>query len=217
MNSTISKDLNEDPASHANLVAEETANETLDESSNASNDNSDNRSDNPSDDESFLVFEEETAFSDGFDCLRWSIFEDVLNSQVYEDLSNRRASTLRPFYGHPITELSATEPPCYMIAFTTEALPEIETPGYKRPSRLMVSRDDGGIVTIADVFYKLSSYIQANKEDILWVLRATVQFDPPLRPYQDIPGGTQLSFCGLNPTILHGELDSVGVLIDDGN
>jgi hypothetical protein len=108
MDSTISKDLNEDPVSRANLVAEKTANETSDESSNASNDNSDNRSDNPSDDESFLVFEEETTFSDGFDCLRWSVFEDVLNSQVYEDLSNRRASTLIPFYVHPIAEFSAT-------------------------------------------------------------------------------------------------------------
>jgi hypothetical protein len=81
----------------------------------------------------------------------------------------------------------------------------------------MVSRDDGGIVTIADVVHQLSSYIQANKEDILWVLGATVQFDPPLRPYQDIPAGTRLYFCGLSPTFLHGELDSVGFLIDDGN
>jgi hypothetical protein len=203
MTTNTSTDATESAARDAVRIADETAGENSDESSDESSDN-----------ESAIEYEEEITLSDEFDRLRWSVFEDISNIQVYEDPSKKRTSKLSPFLGHPIAGKSATKAPCHKIAFSIEALVYIETPGYKRPGRLVICRADGGIVTIADVVEQLPPYIRANRDDIFWVIGPTMQFEPPISAIEDIPADTELFFAGFSFNVIDEEYYSIGVELD---
>jgi hypothetical protein len=211
MTTNTSKDATENATRDAVRIADKTAGENSDESSDES---SNNDSDNESDNESAIEYEEEITLSDEFDRLRWSVFKDISNIQVYEDPSKKRTSKLLPFLGHPIAGKSATEPPCHKIALSIEALVYIETPGYKRTGRLVICRADSGIVTIADVVEQLPPYIRANRDEIFWVIGPTMQFDPPISAIEDIPADTELFFAGFSFNVIDEEYHSIGVELD---
>ena len=107
-----------------------------------------------------------TAMNPAFHRLRWSVFEDVSNIRVVEDLDNPQPE-LFPFLDHPIAGEPATKIPLREIPIDIEALMQWETSDYERPESLTVHRADGGAVTVGDVVEQLSGYIIANKDDIL--------------------------------------------------
>ncbi|KAI2488222.1 hypothetical protein Ptr902_02355 [Pyrenophora tritici-repentis] len=188
------------------LPANDTDNENSDEGS--------NDSDNESSNESAMEYENVMTVSDDFDSLCWYVFGGTSHIQVYSDPSNKCTSSLSLFHGHPIEKAPATSPPCHKLAFSIETRSYIETPGYKKPRRLVVLGIDGGIVTISDVVEQLSPYIRANKEDIFWVLGPTIQFDPPLSPYQDTPVNTNIWSSGFSFGVIEEEYYSIGVELD---
>jgi len=119
--------------------------------------------------------------NEAFERLRWSVFEDISNILVLDDPK----TDLSPFEGHAIASEPASEIPLTKIAFSIDELnefaaletgfsdEEFDEPGfeenrrYQRPEPLLVTRADGGTVTVADVVQQLSGYFLTYKEDIL--------------------------------------------------
>ncbi|KAI4604746.1 hypothetical protein J4E83_010987 [Alternaria metachromatica] len=119
--------------------------------------------------------------NEAFERLRWSVFEDITNILVLDDPK----TALSPFDGHAIASKPASEIPLTKIAFSIDELnqfaaletgfsdDEFDEPGfeenrrYQRPQPLLVTREDGGTVTVADVVQQLSGYFLTHKEDIL--------------------------------------------------
>ncbi|KAI4706359.1 hypothetical protein J4E89_009093 [Alternaria sp. Ai002NY15] len=119
--------------------------------------------------------------NEAFERLRWSVFEDISNILVLDDPK----TDLSPFDGHAIGSEPASEIPLTKIAFSIDELnqfaaletgfsdDEFDEPGfeenrrYQRPEPLLVTRADGGTVTVADVVQQLSVYFLTHKEDIL--------------------------------------------------
>ena len=119
--------------------------------------------------------------NEAFERLRWSVFEDITNILVLDDPK----TDLSPFDGHAIASEPASEIPLTKIAFSVDELnqfaaletgfsdDEFDEPGfeenrrYQRPEPLLVTRTDGGTVTVADVVQQLSVYFLTHKEDIL--------------------------------------------------
>ncbi|KAI4676696.1 uncharacterized protein J4E84_009531 [Alternaria hordeiaustralica] len=122
--------------------------------------------------------------NEAFERLRWSVFEDISNILVLDEPRTQKPDLL-PFEGHPIASEPASEIPLTKIAFTIYELnefaaletgfndDEFDEPGfeenrrYQRPEPLVVTRGDGGTVTVADVVQQLSGYFLTHKEDIL--------------------------------------------------
>ncbi|KAI4644816.1 uncharacterized protein J4E79_010951 [Alternaria viburni] len=126
--------------------------------------------------------------NEAFERLRWSVFEDISNILVLDEPKTPgRKPGLSPFGGHAIASEPASEIPLTKIAFSIDELnqfaaletgfsdEEFDEPGfeenrrYQRPEPLLVTRADGGIVTVADVVQQLSGYFLTHKEDILKV------------------------------------------------
>jgi hypothetical protein len=107
-----------------------------------------------------------TAMNPAFRRLRWSVFEDVSNIRVVEDLDSPQPE-LFPFLDHHIAGEPATKIPLREIPIDIDALMAWETSDYERPESLTVHRADGGAVTVGDVVEQLSGYIIANKDDLL--------------------------------------------------
>ncbi|KAI4616752.1 hypothetical protein J4E80_006027 [Alternaria sp. BMP 0032] len=124
--------------------------------------------------------------NEAFERLRWSVFEDISNILVLDlDEPKTQKPDLLPFEGHAIASEPASEIPLTKIVFSIYELnefaaletgfsdEEFDEPGfeenrrYKRPEPLLVTRADGGTVTIADVVQQLSGYFLTHKEDIL--------------------------------------------------
>ncbi|KAI4613389.1 uncharacterized protein J4E87_009856 [Alternaria ethzedia] len=119
--------------------------------------------------------------NEAFERLRWSVFKDITNILVLDDPK----TALSPFDGHAIASKSASGIPLTKIAFSIDELnqfaaletgfsdDEFDEPGfeenrrYQRPEPLLVTRADGGTVTVADVVQQLSVYFLTHKEDIL--------------------------------------------------
>jgi len=119
--------------------------------------------------------------NEAFERLRWPVFEDISNVLVLDDPK----TDLSPFDGHAIASEPASEIPLTKIAFSIDELnefaaletgfgdDEFDEPGfeenrrYQRPEPLLVTRADGGTVTVADVVQQLSVYFFTHKEDIL--------------------------------------------------
>ncbi|KAI4948601.1 hypothetical protein J4E86_007949 [Alternaria arbusti] len=119
--------------------------------------------------------------NEAFERLRWSVFEDITNILVLDDPK----TDLSPFDGHAIASEPASEIPLTKIAFSIDELnefaaletgfsdDEFDEPGfeenrrYQRPEPLLVTRTDGGTLTVADVIQQLSVYFLTHKEDIL--------------------------------------------------
>ncbi|KAI4673385.1 uncharacterized protein J4E88_008998 [Alternaria novae-zelandiae] len=122
--------------------------------------------------------------NEAFERLRWSVFEDISNILVLDEPRTQKPDLL-PFEGHPIASEPASEIPLTKIAFSIYELnefaaletgfndDEFDEPGfeenrrYQRPEPLVVTRGDGGTVTVADVVQQLSGYFATHKEDIL--------------------------------------------------
>jgi len=107
--------------------------------------------------------------NDAFERLRWSIFEDVSKILVLDEPETRNPG-LSPFEGHTIAAESASEIPLTEIAFSIDELNQFHAngiSGFQRPKPVVVSRADGGTVTVADVVQQLSVYFLSYKEDIL--------------------------------------------------
>jgi len=122
--------------------------------------------------------------NDAFERLRWSVFEDISNILVLDEPKTQKPDLL-PFEGHVIASEPASEIPLTKIAFSIDELnefaaletgfsdDEFDEPGfeenrrYQRPEPLLVTRADGGTVTVADVVQQLSGYFLTHEEDIL--------------------------------------------------
>lgn len=122
-----SKDATENETLDAVLTADETASRRSDERSDESNTDGDNESDIESDNGSAIDYEEETTLSDGFDCLRWSVFKDISNIQVYEDPSKKRT----PSYHPSMVILSQKHQP--RICLVTRSLPGLMPSAILKP------------------------------------------------------------------------------------
>jgi hypothetical protein len=115
--------------------------------------------------------------NDAFERLRWSIFEDVSRILVLDEPESRSPG-LSPFEGHTIAAEPASEIPLTEIAFSIDELNEFHAngiPGFQRPKPVLVSRADGGTVTVADVVQQLSVYFLSHKEDILTAKEAYLE------------------------------------------
>ncbi|KAF1839656.1 hypothetical protein BDW02DRAFT_486452 [Decorospora gaudefroyi] len=141
--------------------------------------------------------------SDAFERLRWSIFEDVSSIRVVDNLQSPTPN-LSPFVGHAIATESASQVPLTKIAFASDDLMQyLDHP----PEALMVSRADGGIVTVADVVEQLSAYFLDHKEEILMAMESlleaitTPEISPNTRVFFDgffgsiEPSGHPLPVC----------------------
>jgi len=122
--------------------------------------------------------------NEAFERLRWSVFEDISNILVLDEPRTQKPDLL-PFEGHAIASEPASEIPLNKIAFSIDELnqfaaletgfsdEEFDEPGfeenrrYQRPEPLVVTKGDGGTVTVADVVQQLSKYFLTHKEDIL--------------------------------------------------
>ncbi|KAH7074588.1 hypothetical protein BKA63DRAFT_513299 [Paraphoma chrysanthemicola] len=113
-----------------------------------------------------MAFSEvDTAMSEEFDRLRWSVFEDLSTIQVANE-SESIEPELSSFLGHPIASEPATEDPLHEIAFCSDDLQNFEAADFEAPEPLLVRRADGGIVTIGDVVEQLSRYfVKAQRQD----------------------------------------------------
>jgi hypothetical protein len=107
----------------------------------------------------------ENAMNPAFYRLRWSVFEDVSNIRVVDDMDSAHPELL-PFEGHPIAKQLPLKLPLQEIPILISPLAEWEHPTYKRPEALRVRRADGGAVTVADVVEQLSGYLLKYKRDI---------------------------------------------------
>jgi hypothetical protein len=107
----------------------------------------------------------ENAMNPAFYRLRWSVFEDVSNIRVVDDMDSPQPELL-PFEGHPIAKQLPFKLPLQEIPILIRPLLEWEHPTYKRPKALRVRRADGAAVTIADVVEQLSGYLIKYKRDI---------------------------------------------------
>ena len=124
--------------------------------------------------------------NDAFERLRWSVFEDISNILVLDEPKTPGGKPcLSPFEGHAIASEPASAIPLTKIAFSIDELnefaaletgfsdDEFDEPGYEenrryqRPEPLLVTRADGGTVTITDVVEQLSVYLLTLKKDIL--------------------------------------------------
>lgn len=165
----------------------------------------------------------DTVMNPAFDRLRWSVFEDVSNTRVVEDLDSPHPE-LFPFLDHQIAGEPATKIPLREIPINIEALITWETSDYERPERLTVHRADGRAVTVGDVVKQLSGYIIANKDDILeatapylsmWTQNAgdaTNVTNIPALGHYDISDDTRAFFNGFNSEISVNDV-SVNVLL----
>jgi hypothetical protein len=162
-----------------------------------------------------------TAINNNFYRLRWSVFEEVSNIRIVEDLDSPNPELL-PFLGHRIRGELATKVPLREIPCCISFLMGSETPDYERPETLTVHRADGGAVTIRDVVEQLSAYFVANKDIILEDKapflhtttdkaedRTNVLSIPALRSY-DISDDTRVFFDGFARDVEVGD-DSVNV------
>lgn len=107
----------------------------------------------------------ENAMNPEFYRLRWSVFEDVSNIRVVDDMDSPHPELL-PFEGHPIAKQLPFKLPLQEIPILITPLTEWENPTYKRPEALRVRRADGGAVTVADVVEQLSGYLIKYKGDM---------------------------------------------------
>jgi hypothetical protein len=114
----------------------------------------------------------DTTMSEEFLRLRWSVFEDISQIQVADNLDSLTPN-LSPFLGHLIASEPATQDPLHSIALVIETIEEQETWSWEEckdiitPKPLLVRRADGGVVTIADVVEQFSRYCITNKDLIL--------------------------------------------------
>jgi hypothetical protein len=146
---------------------------------------------------------------DAFDRLRWSIFEDVSTILV---LNNPRSQNphFSPFVGHAIAAELASQIPLTKIAITNRYVDDYYLYDYEPPEPLLVSRADGGTVTVADVVKQLSAYFASHREDIFMVLElylgkkpcrfvvdGKVEYDPTtLAGGEEISADTKVFFDG---------------------
>jgi hypothetical protein len=210
MSTNTTKETANDEVPTVKETADMAITENSNESSDDNSDESDNESSDDSDNESAIDYGVETTLSEAFNRLRWSVFDHPSKIQVHQDLS-RHSPDLLPFHNHPIAGQPATEPPCYKIAFTIEALSYIETPGYKRPRRLMVQRADGNVVTIADVVEQLSPYFNEHREDILWVKAPMLNIPSNSTRYDEEVWDTKFFFEGFSWGVIEDEYYAIGV------
>lgn len=158
----------------------------------------------------------ETAMSDAFNRIRWSVFEEVSSICVVDD-PNSLTPRLSPFLGHPIAAEAASVIPLREMVFCIQILMEVEIPDdCERVESLFVRRADGDIVTVADVVEQLSGYFIANRDDILEAkapfLYMTHEMEdgmhvvgiPALGSYP-IPDDTKVFFDGFHGDIEVGE------------
>ncbi|PVH95052.1 hypothetical protein DM02DRAFT_618148 [Periconia macrospinosa] len=149
-----------------------------------------------------------------FDRLRWPIFDDISNIQVMDD-PDCLTTTLSPFLDHSIAEEPATDACLVEMLFNVGALLEFEGLDFEPPDDLVVSRDDGGTVTVGDVVAQLHEYFNVHKQDILQCLapvyntrqsttdgkRETV-IEASGNLYQAIPEGKKVFFNGFGAGII---------------
>jgi hypothetical protein len=98
--------------------------------------------------------------------LRWSVFDDVSEIRVEDDPDNINTELL-PFWDHAIASKAATEYPLREISFSIDDADEFDSDDFEAPEPRVVRRQDGGVVTIADVVEQLSEYLIENKDKIL--------------------------------------------------
>jgi hypothetical protein len=103
---------------------------------------------------------------DAFHRLRWSIFEDVSTILVLDDPKSQNPY-FSPFVGHAIAAEPASQIPLTKIAITNSYVDGYDLYDYESPEPLLVSRGDGGTVTVADVVQQLSAYFASHREDII--------------------------------------------------
>jgi hypothetical protein len=114
---------------------------------------------------------------DAFHRLRWSIFEDVSTILVLDDPRSQNPS-FSPFLGHAIAAEPASQVPLTKIAITNSYVDGYDLYDYESPEPLLVSRADGGTVTVADVVEQLSAYFASHREDIFMVLELDLEKKP---------------------------------------
>ncbi|RYN29899.1 hypothetical protein AA0113_g698 [Alternaria arborescens] len=150
-----------------------------------------------------------TAPHDAFIRLRWSIFEDVSTILVLDDPRSQNPS-FSPFVGHAIAAEPASQIPLTEIAITNSYIDWYDHYDYESPEPLLVSRADGGTVTVADVVEELSAYFTSHREDIFMVLElylkkrpcrfvvdGNVEYDPTiLASGEEISPDTKVLFNG---------------------
>jgi hypothetical protein len=141
-------------------------------------------------------------------------FEDVSNILVLDEPKTQKPD-LSPFKGHVIAAEPASKIPLTEIAFCIDDLDANELPDYKRPKPLLVSRADGGTVTVADVVEQLSAYILTHKEDILMVKGACLgenASDYGADDGQGTPANTRVFFEGFSG-IIEPTMESLPVVL----
>ncbi|RYN61847.1 hypothetical protein AA0114_g627 [Alternaria tenuissima] len=150
-----------------------------------------------------------TAPHDAFHRLRWSIFEDVSTILVLDDPRSQNPS-FSPFVGHAIAAEPASQIPLTKIAIINSYVNKYDLYDYESPEPLLVSRADGGTVTVADVVEQLSAYFASHREDIFMVLElyldkmpcrllvdGKVEYDPTiLASGEEISPDTKFFFNG---------------------
>jgi hypothetical protein len=150
-----------------------------------------------------------TAPHDAFHRLRWSIFEDVSTILVLDDPRSQNPS-FSPFVGHAIAAEPASQIPLTKIAIINSYVNKYDLYDYESPEPLLVSRADGGTVTVADVVEQLSAYFASHREDIFMVLElyldkmpcrllvdGKVEYDPTiLASGEEISPDTKVFFNG---------------------
>jgi hypothetical protein len=142
------------------------------------------------------------------DRLRWSIFEDVSTILVLDDPRSQNPY-FSPFVGHAIAAEPASQIPLTKIAITNWYIDDYCLYDYEPPDPLLVSRADGGTVTVADVVEQLSVYFASHREDIFMVLElysgkkpcrfvvdGKVEYDPTLAGGEEISADTKVFFDG---------------------
>jgi hypothetical protein len=142
------------------------------------------------------------------DRLRWSIFEDVSIILVLDDPRSQNPY-FSPFVGHAIAAEPASQIPLTKIAITNWYIDDYCLYDYEPPDPLLVSRADGGTVTVADVVEQLSAYFASHREDIFMVLElysgkkpcrfvvdGKVEYDPTLAGGEEISADTKVFFDG---------------------
>jgi hypothetical protein len=146
---------------------------------------------------------------DAFHRLRWSIFEDVSTILVLDDPRSQNPY-FSPFVGHAIAAEPASQIPLTKIAITNSYVDGYDLYDYEPPEPLLVSRADGGTVTVADVVQQLSAYFASHREDIFMVLElylgkkpcrfvadGKVEYDPTtLAGGEEISADTKVFFDG---------------------
>jgi hypothetical protein len=145
---------------------------------------------------------------DAFNRLRWSIFEDVSTILVLDDPRSQNPY-FSPFLGHAIAAEPASQIPLTKIAITNWYIDDYSLYDYEPPEPLLVSRADGGTITVADVVEQLSAYFASHREDIFMVLEVylgkkpcrfvvdgKVEYDPTLAGDEGLSADTKVFFDG---------------------